>query len=104
MASKKYYSISEVTKILAIHDYQLRYLEKVSPNFTVHKIRGRRYYTSKDISYLSNSLKQSAKNIPTPNPANIHLHEPDILSNMVDCLISKLYNLSIELKKIIANN
>jgi DNA-binding transcriptional MerR regulator len=67
MENKKYYSISEVTKILRIHDYQLRYLEKISANFTVHKVRGRRYYTNKDIDFLKNSLEQSAKNIPTQN-------------------------------------
>lgn len=52
MQNKKYYSISEVTKLLNIHSHQLRYLERLLPNLTIHKIRNRRYYTRQDIEYL----------------------------------------------------
>ena len=104
MESKKYYSISEVTQILGIHDYQLRYLEKTSLGFTVHKIRGRRYYTSKDIDFLKNSLQQSAKNTPVSKPLQLEFQEPHMISNKVDFLLSKFYKLSIELKRIIADS
>jgi RPE1 domain-containing protein len=56
MQDKKYYSIGEVTKILNIHSHQLRYLESILPNISIHKIRNRRYYTSQDIEYLKTQM------------------------------------------------
>lgn len=49
MKDKKYYSVSEVSKILNINHNQLRYLEKILPNITIYKIRKRRYYTANNI-------------------------------------------------------
>lgn len=49
---KKYYSISEVSKIFNIHAHQLRYIEKIAPDFSVYKVRGRRYYTVDDIEFI----------------------------------------------------
>lgn len=49
---KKYYSISEISKILQIPTHQLRYLEKTTPKFVVSKIKGRRYYTTENIEFI----------------------------------------------------
>lgn len=54
---KKYYTIKEVTEILSIADYKLRYLEKTSPDLAIQKIRGRRYYQISDIEKLKIVLK-----------------------------------------------
>ncbi len=124
MESKRYYSISEVTKILEAHDYQLRYLEKISPNFIIYKIRGRRYYTNKDIEFLKNLLQQNNKDISTTNnytkskglkrakplatklikPLQLELQEVSSISNKIDSLINKFNKLSIGLKEVMASS
>lgn len=54
---KKYYTIKEVAEILSVADYKLRYLEKISPDLAIQKIRGRRYYQISDIEKLKIVLK-----------------------------------------------
>ncbi|WP_341756161.1 MULTISPECIES: MerR family transcriptional regulator [unclassified Candidatus Tisiphia] len=98
MQDKKYYSIGEVTKLLNIHSYQLRYLERMLPNLTIHKIRNRRYYTSQDIEYLKTHM--TTKSVP------IELEQPlDLLDNQVnkiDCLIKNFYDLSLTIQQILS--
>lgn len=54
--SKKYFSISEVSKTLGIPAYKLRYLEKAKPAIEVFQIRGRRYYTAEDIELIKQKV------------------------------------------------
>ncbi len=49
--SKKYYNIGEVSEMLNLPTHKLRYLDK-SLGHDITKIRGRRYYTSKDIDLI----------------------------------------------------
>lgn len=117
MASKKYYSIGEVTAILKVHDYQLRYLEKILPNFIVQKIRDRRYYTSNNIEALrayllknpKNTLSNSAAEMPAKTAflaTNIEVAsesckpplQRQVLLGMVEQLIDKFSQLSVDLR------
>lgn len=53
---KKYYSASEVSEIFNIHAHQLRYIEKIAPDFDVCKIRGRKYYTKENIDFIKSFI------------------------------------------------
>jgi MerR HTH family regulatory protein len=98
MQDKKYYSISEVTKLLNIHSHQLRYLERMLPNLAIHKIRNRRYYTSQDIEYLKTHMAN--KSVP------LELEQPvDLLDNQInkiDYLIKNFYDLSLTIQQILS--
>ncbi|WP_250311996.1 MerR family transcriptional regulator [Rickettsia endosymbiont of Oedothorax gibbosus] len=98
MQDKKYYSISEVTKLLNIHSHQLRYLERMLPNLAIHKIRNRRYYTSQDIEYLK--IHMANKSVP------LELEQPaDLLDNQInkiDYLIKNFYDLSLTIQQILS--
>jgi DNA-binding transcriptional MerR regulator len=89
---KKYYSISEVSKIFDIHAHQLRYLEKAVPNFEVHRIRGRRYYTRDNIEMMM-------KFIPGVDGVNIERLQKhyDIL-RQVDILAGRLREVKKKIK------
>ena len=62
MLTKKYFSISEVVKMSHISAHKLRYIEKSDPNITVVKIRGRRYYTKDNISYIKQTYSATHAN------------------------------------------
>lgn len=81
MISKKYFSIAEVSEMTNIPDYKLRYIEKSNPNIEIVKIRGRRYYTLKDIEYINQ--KYSKK------PSDTLFDTSKIISR-IDNLINKL--------------
>ncbi|MDR0296545.1 MAG: MerR family transcriptional regulator [Rickettsia sp.] len=98
MQDKKYYSIGEVTKLLNIHPHQLRYLECVSPNLSIHKIRNRRYYTSQDIEYLK--LYMANKNVSIELEHSVNLLDNQI--NKIDCLIKNFYDLSLTIQQILS--
>lgn len=49
---KNYYTISEVTKLVGVKDYILRYWEEEFPGLKPKKIRGRRLYTPHDIKLI----------------------------------------------------
>ncbi|MFP3017812.1 MAG: MerR family transcriptional regulator [Candidatus Tisiphia sp.] len=99
MQNKKYYSIGEVTKLLNIHSHQLRYLERLLPNLTIHKIRNRRYYTRQDIEYLRAHM--TTKNIQIESqPIISKLSHNQI--NKIDCLIKNFYDLSLTIQRIIS--
>ena len=49
---KNYYTISEVTKLVGVKDYVLRYWEGEFPALKPKKIRGRRLYTPQDIKLI----------------------------------------------------
>ncbi|MCX7995317.1 MAG: MerR family transcriptional regulator [candidate division WOR-3 bacterium] len=53
MAEKEFYSIKEVSQMLEIPAYVLRYWEKEFPMLRPHRNRlGRRFYTKKDIEIV----------------------------------------------------
>lgn len=52
MMTKRYFSIQELAKITGISTSKLRYVEKQTNDFTVNKIRNRRYYSIDDIAKL----------------------------------------------------
>lgn len=114
--SKKYFSISEVSKTLGIPAYKLRYLEKAKPAIEVFQIRGRRYYTTEDIELIKqrvngisgNSRAYSITSSEEENGQrllfNVKEHMPDLyktnvlkdqtMVKKIDSLISKLNKLS----------
>lgn len=100
MQDKKYYSIGEVTKLLNIHPHQLRYLERMLPNLSIHKIRNRRHYTSQDIEYLKTHM--------TTKSVSIELEPPlDLLDNQInkiDCLIKNFCDLSLTIQQILSRS
>ena len=52
MSVKKYFSISEVCEMCLLSPHRLRYIDKMDGKISTIRIRGRRYYTIEDISYL----------------------------------------------------
>ncbi len=56
LASKKYFSISEVSEITGLQAHRLRYLEKSATGMDVFQIRGRRYYTAANIELIKQLL------------------------------------------------
>ncbi len=54
MLNKKYFSIAEVVKMTNLPAHKLRYIEKTDPKINISQIRGRRYYSSKDIEHINN--------------------------------------------------
>ncbi|WP_425360046.1 MerR family transcriptional regulator [Candidatus Tisiphia endosymbiont of Ceraclea dissimilis] len=98
MQDKKYYSISEVTKLLNIHSHQLRYLERMLPNLAIHKIRNRRYYTSQDIEYLKTHMANKIVPLELEQPADLL----DNQINKIDYLIKNFYDLSLTIQQILS--
>ena len=86
---KKYYSIGEVMAILQIPAHQLRYLEKALPNFTVTKIKGRRYYTQQNIELIKTRVKEHSHNLFDFN-YNAIINQIDILINKFEQLSSNI--------------
>lgn len=85
MTNKKYYTISEVSKILGVKDHRLRSLDHLfSGKLTV--IRGRRYYRDGEIEVIKNALQTTGKVIPMITSAN----STDNLMNSMLALRAKL--------------
>ncbi|MFK8040545.1 MAG: MerR family transcriptional regulator [Rickettsiaceae bacterium] len=94
--NKKYYSINEVVKLLKIEAYQLRYIETVEPNFIVHKIKSRRYYSKKNIEFLR---KYISKNQQKKFTNHTHKTKQNIQPiTQINLLISKFQLLVKELQ------
>lgn len=87
--TKKYYSASEVIKHLNIALHQLRYLETKISALSNYKINNRKYYTANDIELLQKSLNKNIISIPT---------------DKIDVLLTDFYNLSLQIKKILADS
>ncbi|MCC8416352.1 MAG: MerR family transcriptional regulator [Rickettsia endosymbiont of Gnoriste bilineata] len=100
MQDKKYYSISEVTKLLNLHSHQLRYLERMLPNLAIHKIRNRRYYTSQDIEYLKTQMTTKSVSIELESPLELLGNQ----INKIDCLIKNFYELSLTIQQIVSGS
>ncbi|HJD55402.1 MAG TPA: hypothetical protein LFW21_01880 [Rickettsia endosymbiont of Pyrocoelia pectoralis] len=93
-AEKKYYSASEITEALGIALHQLRYLETKIPNLSNYKIRGRKYYTANDRNLFQDHLNINKK-LPLTNPFDY--------INKIDILLTKFNDLSLQIKKILAD-
>jgi len=98
--TKKYYLISEVQQILAVPTHKLRYLEKITNKLNIFKIKGRRYYTTKDIEYLKNYLTPQKNEISEKYLASNNSNESesfyDNMNNKIDNLINKFKKLAEE--------
>ncbi len=98
-SAKKYSSVAEVTKLLNIKIYQLRYLESTLPRLTIRKIRNRRYYTNDDIEYLRHYLPKNGSN-------EILLNDTETTDRIqkIDQLIGKFNTLSLKIRKLVIPN
>jgi DNA-binding transcriptional MerR regulator len=78
---KKYLKISEVEELLGVSKPSLRYIEKSRQDIKIHKIRGRRYYSSIDIEKISAALLERAEsNIPDTRQLNIFSSNEKIIT------------------------
>ena len=92
---KKYYSANEITELLNIALYQLRYLETKIPNLSNYKIKNRKYYTVNDLISFRSHLNIS-KDFSLSHPCNN-------INNKIDKLLTNFNNLSHQIKKILAD-
>ncbi|WP_341788745.1 MULTISPECIES: hypothetical protein [unclassified Rickettsia] len=94
--TKKYYSASEITKLLNIALYQLRYLEKKNLGLSNYKIKNRKYYTANDFELFQKHLNID-QNISSSFP-NVNINDK------IDILLINFNNLSLQIKKILADD
>jgi hypothetical protein len=59
IVEKKYFSITEVSNLTGLSAHKLRYIEKSNQDFSIIKMRGRRYYTKESISYLKQNYSMN---------------------------------------------
>ena len=59
MLEKKYYSIAETSKSTNLPLHKLRYIEKTDKKVDIVQIRGRRYFTKKDIAYINSAYTKT---------------------------------------------
>ena len=93
MKDKKYYTISEVTKILKVAASQLRYLEKTSRVLKIIQLKGRRYYTSQNISFIRSQLTKTeiVRNLKT-TPITLTYDSDQKILQQINKLINKFEN------------
>lgn len=102
MKNKKYYTISEVTKILNMPASQLRYLEKTLSSLKVIQVKGRRYYTNENINLIKakSNKTEAARNVNT-----IHIElladNDQMILKQIGQLITKFDNALNSIKHII---
>ena len=105
--SKKYFSISEVSKITGIPLHKLRYLEKSKTDIDIVQIRGRRYYTStniESIKHLFNRDNELQFNLFIPAIDDSLKNNPQLefysqVVQKIDLLISKFTKLEKDILK-----
>lgn len=93
MKDKKYYTISEVTKILKVAASQLRYLEKTSHVLKIIQLKGRRYYTSENINFIKSQFTKTeiVQNLKTESVTLTYGSDQKILQQ-INKLINKFEN------------
>lgn len=93
MNDKKYYTISEVTKILNVAASQLRYLEKTSSILKIIQLKGRRYYTVQNINFIKSQFNKTEiiQNLKTESVTLIYDNDQKILQQINE-LINKFEN------------
>lgn len=96
MTRKKYYSASEITKLLNIALYHLRYLETKIQGLSNYKIKNRKYYTANDFELFQNHLNINKNLSNSSSYININ--------DKIAKLLTNFNNLSIQIKKILADN
>jgi hypothetical protein len=92
MLNKKYYTISEVTRICRIHLHQLRYLETRFPELILLKIKGRRYYTNENIEFIKLNISFVSNVISETN-----LQNSEKMLQRIDDLIYKFCQIKLKL-------
>ena len=109
---KNYYTISEVTKLVGVKDYILRYWEEEFPGLKPKKIRGRRLYTPHDIKlilYIKKLLYEEGFTIEGAKKKILHYKEGseelplplnDLNINLIREIKSELINILKILNKI----
>ncbi|PCJ27130.1 MAG: hypothetical protein COA94_04225 [Rickettsiales bacterium] len=86
MLNKKYFSIAEVTNLTGISQHKLRYIEKIDSNISVIKLRGRRYYTKKNIEHIQAQHSQhAARRDPLEDAGNMAARIDHLLQKFRDC-------------------
>jgi DNA-binding transcriptional MerR regulator len=100
MAENKYYTIAEISDLLSISQSNLRYLEKSLHNLKVKKIRGRRYYSIKNLEILQNKLSKSVDMSPKPLKKEIQVKEAKNTNLMEQIIVleKKFFNLQAKLE------
>ena len=93
MKSKKYYTISEVTKILNIAASQLRYLEKTSSILKIIQLKGRRYYTIQNINFIKSQFNKTEiiQNLKS-DPVNLFYDSDEKILQQINKLIGRFEN------------
>lgn len=74
---RRYYSINEISILTGLSLNKLRYAERVIPNFNIHKIRNRRYYTSKNLDQLIKFYNKKGDNLLKENLIEKESNKPD---------------------------
>lgn len=97
MANNKYYTIAEIANLLGISQPNLRYIEKNLHNLKVKKIRGRRYYSEKNIEIIKNSLGIRDLHIDKPQNKKSKHSNSNILDQII-ALEKKFTNLQAKLE------
>lgn len=105
MAEHKYYTIAEISEMLTISHPNLRYLERTMSNLKVKKIRGRRYYSEKNLEILEKKLGKDAIREDEPSFQSIEAQAPEVTKtdygNIVDQIVrleQKFMNLQVKLE------
>ena len=97
ITSKKYYTISEVIKLLGIPAHKARSLDSLFKN-KLTRIRGRRYYQEQDIKLLQDTLNNSLGHESVATPVQRRSNSKDVTSRINE-LISSMQNAKLELTK-----
>jgi len=95
--SKKYYTISEVAKVLNVLASRLRYFEKSIPKFAISKVKGRRYYTLADIEIIKQELAKSKKQLIDYSKGKMQGSNSSSTISKIDSLIDKFDRLAFRI-------
>ena len=90
---KKYFSISETSKITSLPINKLRYIEKSDPKIKVTNIRKRRYYTRQNIDYI----RKYHCGAVAAEPLSSNFIDNSSIITRIDALIDKFHMLSANL-------
>lgn len=94
LASKKYFSISEVSEITGVPQYKLRYLEKSDSKIEIFQIRGRRYYTASDVESIKQKFNIRYEEISKNTPI-CDVNKNVTIIARIDLLIAKFMQLTV---------
>ena len=108
---KTYYSISEVSKILNIHEHTIRFWDSKLPDLSKRDNKGKtRFFNVKQIEKLSklndilkknDSITLAFKILSKNNSKNFHLNLSDSSKNKNDSILNQL---KVNKIRVISNN